>query len=214
MTSNAQNPTAVVQAVNVKGMRKNWGWFLALGIVQIVADNQAVGFAFSGTLASVVTLGVLLLIAGAAPTATALLARDWDEFFLFLLLGFIFAVAGFLTLDHPLLAAEGLTLILAALFLVVGLFRIALALIDQVACWGWLLSNRVVTVVLGLDIWRQWPASGHSVVAVLVGRRQRPTQTSRTYSAASQRGYPSSGLIGASRGPGSTGRPPFPSVPS
>jgi uncharacterized membrane protein HdeD (DUF308 family) len=136
MISNAQNPGAVVRAVGETGVRKNRGWFLALGFVQIVVGTLAVGFAVSATLASVVTLGVQLLIAGAAQTAAALLAREWDGFFLFMLLAFLYAVAGFLTLEHPLQAAEGLTLMLAALFLVVGLFRIAVALVGQVPSWG------------------------------------------------------------------------------
>jgi uncharacterized membrane protein HdeD (DUF308 family) len=169
MTANAQNRAAVVVAVDLSDIRKNWGWFLALGIVQIIAGTLAVGFVLSATLASIVTLGVLLLIAGVAQTAAALLARDWDGFFLFLLLAFLYGVAGFLTLQHPLLAAEGLTLMLAALFLVVGLFRIAVALVDRVPYWRWLLINGIVTVLLGLAIWRQWPASGLRVVGMLVG---------------------------------------------
>jgi uncharacterized membrane protein HdeD (DUF308 family) len=153
----------------VTGIRKNWGWFLALGIVQVIAGTLAAGFAFSSTLASVVTLGVLLLIAAGAQIAAALLARDWDGFFLFLLLAILYAVAGFLTLRHPLLAAEGLALMLAALFLVVGLFRIAVALIDQLPSWGLRLFNGIVTMLLGLAIWRQWPASGLWVVGMSVG---------------------------------------------
>jgi uncharacterized membrane protein HdeD (DUF308 family) len=169
MTTVPNDPIAGMLTEEAKSIRKNWGWFLALGIVQIIAGTLAVGFAFSATLAAVVTLGVLLLIAAAAQTAAALLARDWDGFFLFLLLAILYGVAGFLTLQHPLLAAEGLTLMLAALFLVVGLFRIAVALVDHVPYWGWLLSNGVVTVLLGLAIWRQWPASGLWVLGMFVG---------------------------------------------
>ena len=165
----AQNRIADVLTDELIGIRKNWGWFLALGIVQIIAGTLAVGFAFSATLASVVTLGVLLLIAAAAQMAAAILAREWDGFFLFLLLAFLYGVAGFLTLRHPLLAAEGLTLMLAALLLVVGLFRIAVALIHHIPSWGWLLLNGVVTVLLGLAIWQQWPESGLWAVGMLVG---------------------------------------------
>jgi uncharacterized membrane protein HdeD (DUF308 family) len=169
MTSNAQDPVAVVVAVDAASMRKNRAWFLALGIVQIIAGTLAFSFAFGATLASVVTLGVLLLIAGGAQIAAALLARDWDGFLLFLLLAILYLVAGVLTLQHLLLAAEGLTLMLAALFLVVGLFRIAVALVDHVPSWGWLLFNGVVTVLLGLAIWQHWPESGLWVVGMLVG---------------------------------------------
>jgi uncharacterized membrane protein HdeD (DUF308 family) len=169
MNSNAQNPVAVVVAADLAGIRDNWGWFLALGIVQIIAGALSVSFAFSSTLASVVILGALLLIAAGAQMGLATLAREWDGFFLFLLLAILYGVAGFLTLQQPLLVVEGMTLMLAALFLVVGLFRIAVALISHIPSWGWLLFNGVVTVLLGLAIWQKWPESGLWVIGVLVG---------------------------------------------
>jgi uncharacterized membrane protein HdeD (DUF308 family) len=58
---------------------------------------------------------------------------------------------------------------LAALFLVVGMFRISVALVDHFPSWGWLLFNGVVAVLLGLAIWQQWPESGLWVVGMLVG---------------------------------------------
>jgi uncharacterized membrane protein HdeD (DUF308 family) len=152
-----------------KDIRKNWGWFLALGIVQILAGMLAVGFAFSATLASVVTLGVLLLIAAGAQMAAAIWARDWSGFFLFLLVGILYAIAGFLTLQHPLLAAEGLTLMLAAAFLVGGVFRIVVAVAERFPYWGWVLCNGIITALLGIAIWQQWPASGLWVLGMFVG---------------------------------------------
>ena len=151
------------------GIRKSWGWFLALGIVQIIAGTLAVGFVLSATLASIVTLGVLLLIAGAAQTAAAVLARDWDGFFLFLLLGLLYGVAGSLTIEHPLFTTESLSLMLAVLFLLVGLFRIAFAMVDHLPSWGWVLFNGVVTVLLGVATWRLGPWSGFRVLSMLVG---------------------------------------------
>lgn len=62
--------------------------------------------------------------------------------------------------QNPVFAAEGLTLMVAALFLVVGLFRIAVVRLDHVPSWGWLLFNGIVTVLLGLAIWRAWPKFG------------------------------------------------------
>ncbi len=94
---------------------------------------------------------------------------DWDGFFLFLLLGLLYAVAGFLTIEHPLLAAESLSLMLAVLFLLVGLFRIALALVDHLPAWGWVLFNGVVTVLLAVATWRLGPRSGVRVLSMLVG---------------------------------------------
>jgi uncharacterized membrane protein HdeD (DUF308 family) len=153
----------------VKEVRHIWGWFLALGIIQIVVGALAVSFAFSATLASVVTLGILLLIAAGAQIAAAIWTRDWGGFFLYVLVGLLYAVVGFLTIQHPVLAAETLTLMLAAALLVGGMFRIVVAAVERFPAWGWVLGNGVVTLVLGLLIWRQWPASGLWVLGLFVG---------------------------------------------
>jgi uncharacterized membrane protein HdeD (DUF308 family) len=150
-------------------IRRNWGWFLALGIVQIVAGMLAVGFAFSATVATVVAFGVLLLIAAGAQIAAAIWARDWGGFFLFLLVGIVYTIAGFLMLQHPILAAEGLTLMLAAAFLVGGVFRIIVAVAERFPSWGWVVCNGIITVLLGVAIWQQWPASGLWVLGMFIG---------------------------------------------
>src|SRR5262245_30717521 len=112
MSSIANDRVVDMVMEQANGVRKSWGWFLALGIVQIVAGMLAVGFAFPATLASVVAVGILLLVAAGAQTAAAIWARDWSGFFLFLLLGILYAVAGFVMLMHPAVAAESLTLVL------------------------------------------------------------------------------------------------------
>jgi len=143
----------------------SWPW----ASVRSFAGTLAVGFAFSATFASVVTLGALLLIAAGAQVAAAFLARDWGGFFLFVLLGVLYTVAGFLTLQHPLLAAEGLALMLAAGLLVGGMFRIIVAAVERFPSWGWVLCNGIITFLLGIAIWQQWPESGLWVLGMFVG---------------------------------------------
>jgi uncharacterized membrane protein HdeD (DUF308 family) len=150
-------------------VRKKWGWFLFLGLLQIVAGTVAVGFAFSATFVSVVTLGFVLLFAAGAQIAAACLARSWSGFSLFLLLGILYAVAGFLTIQHPLLAAESLTLMLSAALMIAGVFRVIASVADRFPSWGWVLVNGVVTALLGVLIWQQWPVSGLWVIGVYVG---------------------------------------------
>jgi uncharacterized membrane protein HdeD (DUF308 family) len=129
----------------------------------------AVSFAFSATVASVVTLGVLLLVAAGAQLGAAIWARDWSGFFLFLLVGVLYAVAGFFTLQQPILAAESLTLMLATVFAVGGVFRIIVALLERFPTWGWVLANGVITSLLGIAIGLQWPASSLWVIGTVVG---------------------------------------------
>jgi uncharacterized membrane protein HdeD (DUF308 family) len=169
MTTATQNRFADVVTEEAASIRNDWGWLLALGIVQIIVGVMAVNYAFSATLTTVVTLGVLFLIAAGAQMAAAFLTRGWGGFFLFLLLGILYAVAGFLMIAHPMTAAEGLTLMLAACFLLGGTFRITTALIERFPYWGWVLFNGAITVVLGVAIWQQWPSSGLWVIGLFVG---------------------------------------------
>ena len=52
MTANAHDQAAVELSVESRGIRKNWAWFLALGILQVIAGTTGVGFYFSEGLAS------------------------------------------------------------------------------------------------------------------------------------------------------------------
>jgi uncharacterized membrane protein HdeD (DUF308 family) len=169
MTAVTANRFADVFAEEANRIQKDWGWFLAFAIVQVVVGMLAVSFAFSATFASVVALGILLLIGAGAQLAAAVWARDWRGFFLFLLIGLLYAVTGFLMLRQPLVAAEGLTLMLAAAFMVGGVFRIVAALIERFPEWGWVLCNGIVTLLLGALIWQQWPESGLWVLGLFVG---------------------------------------------
>jgi uncharacterized membrane protein HdeD (DUF308 family) len=169
MTTIAHNPIENMLTEEFTGIRKNWGWLLAFGIVQIIVGILAVSFAFSATIVSVVMLGVLLLIAAGVQIAAAILARNWSGFFLFLMLGIVYAVAGALMIQAPLLAAEGLTLMLAAVYLVGGTLRIIGALVKRFPSWGWVLLNGVITALLGLLILQQWPWTGLWVLGLFIG---------------------------------------------
>src|SRR5262249_36049919 len=93
----------------------------------------------------------------------------WGGFFLSLLAGVLHLVAGFIVLNHPLEALLVYTLLMAVFFFVDGLFRIVGALAGRFHPWGWMLLNGVITLLLGVLIWRQWPLSGLYVVGLFVG---------------------------------------------
>jgi uncharacterized membrane protein HdeD (DUF308 family) len=169
MSANAEEPAHVSMTAEASGLRRNWGWFLATGIIQIIAASVAVGFILSTTHAAFVIVGAVLVIAGTTQTALALLARDWDGFYLFLLLAFLYTGGGILALQNPGSMAEGLRLLLAAVFLLVGLFRIAAAIVSNVPGRRWVLINGLVALLLGLCIWRKWPGSDFRALGMLVG---------------------------------------------
>jgi uncharacterized membrane protein HdeD (DUF308 family) len=156
-------------AAELHELRRNWGWFLVLGIGLIIVGMLAIGAAFVATLATVLTFGILMLVGGGIEIVSAFLAQRWSGFFLHLLAGVLYLVVGFFMIAHPVAAAAGLTLMLAALFLAGGLFRIILSLSHRFPGWGWTLLNGVITLLLGFLIWRGWPEAAFWVIGLFVG---------------------------------------------
>ena len=156
-------------AEDLQELRRNWGWFLVLGIALIILCACAIGSAFVATLATVMTFGILVLAGGCVEIVSSFWARRLGGFFLHLLAGILYVVIGFLMVTRPLAAAAGLTLMLAALFFVGGMFRIIAALSHRFHGWGWVLLNGIITLVLGVMIWQDWPEAAFWVIGMFLG---------------------------------------------
>jgi uncharacterized membrane protein HdeD (DUF308 family) len=146
-----------------------WWLFLILGLVSVFVGLLAISSAFWVTMASVVVLGVLLMIAGVAELIHAVMVRNLKGFALHLLSAALYLLVGLFMLEDPAQAAVVLTLLLVASFLVGGLLRIITALSAQFVGWQWVLFNGVVDVVLGILILMKWPDSGLWVIGVFLG---------------------------------------------
>jgi uncharacterized membrane protein HdeD (DUF308 family) len=146
-----------------------WIWFVSLGIVLMVVGVVALCSTFITTLASVLVFGLLLMAGGVVQIVNAFLGRSWRGFFLHLLAGILQLIVGELLIEHPVVAAEGLTLLLAVAFLIGGALRLVYALVENFPGRGWVLVNGLVVFALGVSIWRQWPASSLWVIGLFIG---------------------------------------------
>lgn len=153
----------------LEALHRDWGWYLALGIALIVLGTFALGWAVLATFAAVLAYGILLLIAGVAQALGAFWSRRWSGFFLHLLEGVLYIVLGLLFLRRPGVAAAALTLLIACVLMVGGIFRIAGAVSLRFPNWGWAALSGAVSLALGLMIWSEWPASSLLVIGVFLG---------------------------------------------
>ncbi len=154
---------------DLENLRKQWKWFLLMGILMMVLGFLAIGASTAVTLVSVVLLGSVLLAGGIIQIAYAFWARQWSGFFFSLLAGIIYTVTGFLLIVHPTAGALSLTLLLAAFYIIGGLFRIVGSLMMQFEQWGWALLSGIIKFVLGVLIWMGWPETGLWVFGLFIG---------------------------------------------
>jgi uncharacterized membrane protein HdeD (DUF308 family) len=151
-------------------LRAKWGWIVALGVVYLLAGFIALGSVVVATVASVLVVGVMMIIAGVAEVFSAFQVKSWGKFLLWVLLGALYIIAGFVTFENPLLAAALLTLILGASLVASGIMRIVLAFsMKQETPWIWILVSGVITLLLGLLILAHWPVSSLYILGLFLG---------------------------------------------
>lgn len=154
----------------MEALSRNWGWLLALSILMIILGLFAIGAPVVATITVQIMLGWLLVIGGIAEGIHAFMAQGWRGFLLELLSAILYLVVGILLLVNPVGGALALTIVLAVFLLVEGVFKITMAMrVRDHGGWGWLLASGILSVVLGLLIWAQWPASGLWIIGLLVG---------------------------------------------
>lgn len=154
---------------SLESASKNWGWVLVSGIAFVVLGVIALAFSVMTTLASVFVLGWILAFAGIFEAVHAFKLPRWSGFLLELLAAILYVVVGVLMIVRPAAGALSLTLLIGAFFLVGGIFRIVAAAAMRPPNWGWLLVSGIVTLLLGLLIVAEWPASGLLVIGMFLG---------------------------------------------
>ena len=154
---------------DIQGLKKNWGWLLALGIVSIILGILALFSSVFFTVASMLFFGWILVIIGILEMVHSFWNRHWGGFFLHLFSGILAFVAGVIMIGNPAGSAVILTLMMAMFFMVAGLFRIITALAMRFPSWRWRLFDGIITLLLGILLWAQWPFSGLWAIGMFIG---------------------------------------------
>lgn len=168
-TSMTQLAGPLFRLLDPNARKRCEGWFLVLGIAEIVIGLIALGASAVMTLVSAVLFGWLLLVGGILSAGHAFWRKQRRGMVLELGTGIVYAIAGVMIVANPGEAAISLTLLIAMFLWTSGLLRIAVALIGGLPHWGWVLLNGVMTAGLGVLIWREWPLSGLWVIGLFIG---------------------------------------------
>ncbi|KRQ96531.1 hypothetical protein CQ12_08680 [Bradyrhizobium jicamae] len=168
MTSTSD--TVNTAALDTAPLRAKWGWIVALGVVYLIAGFIALGSVAMATVVSVFVVGIMMIVAGVAEVISAFQIKSWGKFLLWVLLGVLYIIGGFVTFQNPLLAAVLLTLILGASLVVSGIMRIVLAFsMKRETPWIWVVLSGVITLLLGLLILARWPVSSLYILGLFLG---------------------------------------------
>jgi uncharacterized membrane protein HdeD (DUF308 family) len=170
MTSASDTSHNLGLGSGIATLHSKWGWVVALGVVYVIAGFIALGSMMMATVASVLVVGVMMIIAGVTEVIGAFQMKSWGKFLLWALLGVLYIVAGFLTFDNPLFAAVLLTLFLGASLIASGAVRLFLAFsMKRESPWVWVALSGAITLLLGLLIVARWPVNSVYILGLFLG---------------------------------------------
>jgi uncharacterized membrane protein HdeD (DUF308 family) len=141
-----------------------------LGVIAIVLGMMAmIAPGLTGT--SVAALvGVFVVWAGIAHLVWAFQAGSLGRAALVFATGVLTVLAGLALVANPLFASGVLALVLAGYFVLDGLFEIGASFrLRPGSGWMWMLFAGIVSILLGVMIWQQFPLSGVYAIGVLLG---------------------------------------------
>jgi uncharacterized membrane protein HdeD (DUF308 family) len=143
---------------------------IVISVALIVMGFLAMVLPAIPSVAIALLIGWLVMFHGFIQLAHAFQSKGIGHIAWKLLISACYIVTGILLVAHPLIGLAALTLTLAA-------FAFALGAVDIVSYFlarapfrsGWMLLNGIVMLILGVIIWRRWPANSLWVLGSLVG---------------------------------------------
>lgn len=131
-------------------------------------------FALASPLVAAVAVNVmvawLIVLAGVVHLVVAFHSREAGSVIWRLLVGLAYLCFGGYLIARPVAGVASLTLLLASLFLVEGIFNVVLFFRAPASMRSsWFLLDGIVTLLLGLMIYLQWPSSSAWAIGTLVG---------------------------------------------
>ncbi len=157
-----QSPSNVVRQAST--------WSIVWGVLLIIFGTLAIGLPFLAAIALTGFIAWLIVLAGVVHLILAFHTHGAGSLIWKLLVGIAYLFFGGYLIVHPVLGVASLTLLLGSLFLIEGVLNIVLFFkMRSVGGSSWVLLDGIVTLLLGLLIYMQWPSSSVWVIGTLVG---------------------------------------------
>jgi uncharacterized membrane protein HdeD (DUF308 family) len=160
----------MAQSVPVAVGRSSSTISILWGALLIVLGIMAMSAPFLAAVAASVVVAWLIMFAGAVHIALAFRTHGAGSVIWRLLVGVAYLAFGGYMILFPVLSVVSLTLVLASLFVIEGVLNLVLYF-KMRALHGsiWVLVDGIITLLLGLMIYMQWPSSSLWAIGILVG---------------------------------------------
>ena len=156
------------------------GKSIVWAIVLIIFGFLAIALPFATSWGVVLVIAWLIVFSGGFQFIHAFQSQGIGHILWKLLVAVLYLIVGIYFLMHPILGVAAFTFALAIFFVLEGVFDLVAYFQSRALPGsGWILFDGIVTLLLGLLVWRQWPSSSLWVIGTLVGISMIFTGTTR-----------------------------------
>jgi len=156
------------------------GGSIVWAILLIVFGFLAIALPLGTSLGVVLVVAWLIILSGGFQFIHAFQSQGAGSIAWKLLVAVVYLIAGIYFLTHPLLGLASFTLALAFFFVAEGVMDLIAYFQNRTAEGsGWILFDGIVTLILGILVWRHWPSASGWVIGTLVGISMLMTGTTR-----------------------------------
>lgn len=151
-------------------LKSSWIWMAILAVISLVGGVLALLNPFAATLAATMLAGWAFIILGGIQVVQSFQVQGWGGFLWALLFGLLSLAVGIALIFNPLAGMVSLTLLIAILFLALGVVKILYSFsLRPVSGWIWVLLSGILSIVLGILIFSNFAAAAVSVLGILLG---------------------------------------------
>ncbi len=152
---------------------ESWVALLALGMIMIILGAVGLGMSVTFTITTVMFFGFFILLAGLTQLVHAFVSdklKSWKSRGLYIVTAVLYTLGGLVSIFNPVLASIGLTIMLAGMFLAVGIYRIKEAIRQQNENEKWMLMmfTGVTSLVFAIVVTVGMPWTALWVIGLMV----------------------------------------------
>jgi len=158
-----------IESIFAKEVKKNIRITIIAGAVLVFMGLFAMASPLIAGLSLAMMVGIMLILGG---IAQLIFAIKTDKGIFNIILSVLTLLIGIYMIGNLDAALGSLTLFLAIYLFISGIFEIMMAFqIRPFKGWGWALFSGIISTLLGLMIWNQFPLSGVWAIGILIGIR-------------------------------------------
>ena len=150
----------------LEDIKKNSGLMISMGVILLLMGLLVMGSPMVAGVSLALVIGVMLIIGGIGQLVIAVKTGKGIPN---IIVGVLTLFIGGYMVNNP---GAAMTIFLAAYLIISGIFEVLMSFqVKPVKGWRWTLFSGIVSVLLGIMIWSQFPLSGAWAIGILIGVR-------------------------------------------